>query len=637
MRAVFSSAFICLLALAASHAGEWKLISPSPVASHLHTLALAPDGHPIAMGSFGNAASAEDGVAWNPLTLPTARTVEQAMFKDGVGHAVGRGGTLLVSRDGGRAWKAQAGGIQADLYGVDFFDAARGSACGDGTLLRTWDGGETWRAIHSGLSVGWRRVEMTGENSLVVAGWGGIYRSVDGGVTFATALRHDIPFESMDFADSFTGFAASYATLWRTRDGGATWDSVFFTSVITGVQAFTRDSVYVFGPSGLRGRSTDGGGTWDTDFDWEPRDMLETRFADALAGYGVGNNGNIYGTLDGGRTWTARHASEQVRLRSAPQFFDGHSGYALGASGPMRTENGGLTWRADTGTIVPLAQNGFHLVDAKVGYGAGNGGALIRTGDAGRTWARLETGTTRALASVWFAHPDTGWVAGKGANAQILKTVDGGRHWQAQSNPSQAPLSLIRFRDTRRGYALGGNDQLLTTYNGGQDWIVSAFKFPHAPDFLEVAPDGTLFARGISDTAAFLLKSVNGGATWTAKPFSDDIQSIHFIHADTGFAAGATRGGERQGVILRTVDGGATWARTETATPELNEVFFPAPGTGVALGPYGTVLTRGGEADAHATLVLPRRSSELRRGNKPGRYARPGEGFWVDALGIRLR
>ena len=635
MRTAFASASICLLASISPRAGEWKLISPSPVASHLHTIALAPDGHPIAMGSFGNAASAEDGAAWKPLPIPTARTVEQAIFRDGIGHAVGRGGTLLISRDGGREWKVQSGGVGADLYGVDFLDASRGAACGDGTLLRTWDGGETWRAIHSGLSVGWHRVEMTGANSLVLAGWGGIFRSLDGGATFATVLRHDIPFESLDFADSLNGFAASYATLWRTRDGGATWDSVFFTSVITGVQAFTRDSVYVFGTSGLRGSSADGGSTWVTVFDWEPRDMLEARFADALTGYGVGNNGNIYGTLDGGRSWTARHRSDPVRLRTVPRFFDGRTGYALGASGPMRTADGGLTWRADTGAIVSLAQNGFHLVDAKVGYGAGNGGALIRTGDAGLTWTRLETGTTRALASVWFPHPDTGWVVGKGANGPILRTVDGGRHWQSQSNPSQAPLSLIRFRDTRRGYALGGNDQLLSTHNGGQDWIVSSFKFPHAPDFLEVASDGTLFARGISDTAVFLLKSVNGGGSWTPLPFADDIQAIHFVRPDTGYAAGATRGPERQGVILRTVDGGESWTRTETATPELEQLFFPVPGTGVAMGPDGTVLVRDGEAEAHATLLLPRRAPGVPRMNRTGRFARPGESFWVDALGIR--
>jgi photosystem II stability/assembly factor-like uncharacterized protein len=302
----------------------------------------------------------------------------------------------------------------------------------------------------------------------------------------------------------------------------------------------------------------------------------------------------------------------------------------------MRTEDGGISWREDTGAVVSLAQNGFHILNAKVGYGAGNDGALVRTADAGRTWTRLETGTTRGLASVWFAHPDTGWVVGKGAGGPILKTTDGGRHWQAQANPSQAALTYIRFRDTRRGYALAGFDQLLSTHNGGRDWIVSSLKFPHAGDYLDLEGNDVIYARGISDTGAMLLKSVNGGATWTERPMPDDVQAFNFIHPDTGYAAGSTRGAERQGVILRTVDGGATWERTETGTPELNLVFFPSPGLAVALGPYGTVLAMDGESAVRTAPVLSRGPRAFRWSGPAGRFARPGDGFQVDALGIRI-
>ena len=63
------------------------------------------------------------------------------------GWAVGAGGLVLATLDGGRTWQARESGVAADLHDVKFFDEREGWAVGgEGAILHTTDGGATWRA-----------------------------------------------------------------------------------------------------------------------------------------------------------------------------------------------------------------------------------------------------------------------------------------------------------------------------------------------------------------------------------------------------------------------------------------------------------------------------------------------------------
>jgi hypothetical protein len=75
-----------------------------------------------------------------------------AFFADArTGWVVGRGGTILATRDGGATWEAQSSGTGRDLAGVHFADARTGWVVGDhGTILATRDGGAIWEAQKSG-------------------------------------------------------------------------------------------------------------------------------------------------------------------------------------------------------------------------------------------------------------------------------------------------------------------------------------------------------------------------------------------------------------------------------------------------------------------------------------------------------
>ncbi len=62
------------------------------------------------------------------------------------GCAVGLGGTILRTSDGGESWNGISSGTSHDLYDIVFSDSLRGIAVGSGTILRTTNGGSSWQS-----------------------------------------------------------------------------------------------------------------------------------------------------------------------------------------------------------------------------------------------------------------------------------------------------------------------------------------------------------------------------------------------------------------------------------------------------------------------------------------------------------
>src|SRR5579884_96417 len=71
-----------------------------------------------------------------------------------LGWAVGSGGAIVKTTDGGKRWRRVPSGTQALMTNVFFADAKHGWAIGaNGTILATRDGGEKWTPQVSGTQV----------------------------------------------------------------------------------------------------------------------------------------------------------------------------------------------------------------------------------------------------------------------------------------------------------------------------------------------------------------------------------------------------------------------------------------------------------------------------------------------------
>ena len=114
-------------------------------------------------------------------------------FVDGRrGWAVGSGGSIYRTLNGGSSWQPQTSGVMADLLDVKFLDALEGWAVGDeGTVLHTTDGGRHWLNEHSPTPHALERVFFTDRTHGWAVGFGGTiisYGTSDGGIS-APRLR----------------------------------------------------------------------------------------------------------------------------------------------------------------------------------------------------------------------------------------------------------------------------------------------------------------------------------------------------------------------------------------------------------------------------------------------------------------
>jgi photosystem II stability/assembly factor-like uncharacterized protein len=90
------------------------------------------------------------------------------------GWAVGAGGRIFHTANGGHSWRAQASNVSADLFDVKFFDAQEGWAAGaNGTLLHTTDGGTLWQLVPSGTEHPLERLSFVGRTHGWAVGFGG--------------------------------------------------------------------------------------------------------------------------------------------------------------------------------------------------------------------------------------------------------------------------------------------------------------------------------------------------------------------------------------------------------------------------------------------------------------------------------
>jgi len=227
------------------------------------------------------------------------------------------------------------------------------------------------------------------------------------------------------FSDSIN-YSLEYGLIYRTTNGGATWDNVYVHSSaafngVSFLNASTAIAVGVVRPSSAcYSITTNGGTSWELLY-WSgiTDPLTDVSFYDDNFGTAVGFNGRILHTNDGTSTWYSQ------------------------SSGTMNNLHGVCLTSTNSGTIV------------------GDAGTILHTSNGGTSWVSQPSGTTEDLLGISFIDAEKGTIVGK--NGITLETTDGGITWELQSVRTNEDLFSVSFVSGGSGNIVGDNGIILRT------------------------------------------------------------------------------------------------------------------------------------------------------------------------------
>jgi photosystem II stability/assembly factor-like uncharacterized protein len=296
-------------------------------------------------------------------------------------------------------------------------------------------------------------------------------------------------------------------------------------------------------------------------------------FVDGRHGW-VGGQGGLLGTSDG--------KSFRIELR-APiagiAALDRRRAWAITGDGfVLRTMDGQRWSRLGAPQLFRV-----QFVTARTGFGLTRDGAVVRSIDAGHSWAQLET--PGLVQSECFAGPRDGWIARGGS---VWTTHDGGMRWvrsRLRQERQGVPIpelgcsgqnAWIVFHE---GAAAGTEGyRVYRSLDGGSTWravLASPFqrRLPaisnYTGPFSILGHGAAVFSGSCAPCGGFgtasIVRTVDGGASFRhSTPFRGYVpNALSFVDAARGWLVTGAHVGSatpaRLGVVWRSVDGGHSW------------------------------------------------------------------------------
>ena len=183
-------------------------------------------------------------------------------------YAVGGGGTILVTTNGGQTWLPQTSGTTTALNGVSCTSstacAAVGAVSSGAAVVRFTTDGSTWQSGTSGSSNALNGVACTPGTCTAVGAAGTILTSADGGATWTSRTSGTTNSLSAVACPSATCYAAGGATgvstLLKSTDGGQTWSPQTTNSAqpLAAVACFDASNCVAGGTAGTVVTTSDG-------------------------------------------------------------------------------------------------------------------------------------------------------------------------------------------------------------------------------------------------------------------------------------------------------------------------------------------------------------------------------------------
>ena len=550
---------------------------------------------------------------------------------------------IIHTNNGGQTWHRQSSSVfDKPLRKVYFRSALEGWCTGEsGTVIHTTNGGKTWSHIKTGTENNLHDIFIGETTGWIVGDWGTLLKTTDGGKTFTQAdagifgrkslkgvhfvnahlgwvITYNTPTSGTSIGDSRTSNNVNPGYIYRTTDGGQSWEEQFTTAqALFNLHFIDEQTGWIVGDRRSVFVTTNSGQTWEFITDGsnqrhkssygqpeylgnEPLHtftLYDIDFTDSQNGWIVGDLGVILHTASGGKgKW--KHQRGGPRFHNSADavllgvdFVSKRLGWAVGENGTiLHTRNGGITWESQSSPSHLLVD--VCAVSSKEGYVVGDRGAILRTEDGGAVWDAQDSRTTECFGATHFVSPEKGWAVAEAG--VVLHTTNGGSLWQRQESQTTQELLAVFFVDEETGWCVGSAGEIIHTDDGGQTWQRQESGTTWNLFDIHFTSKQRGWAVGMSGT---ILSTIDGGDHWHPAAISRShsfflLDAVTFITADKGWVVGLDlRSLGMDGLILHTDNGGKTWQRQESHTANfLDDVFFISETKGWIVGKEGLVL-----------------------------------------------
>lgn len=406
----------------------------------------------------------DGGVNWvNVYPINNSAAVTLIRFADTQrGYAYREGYGMLKTTDGGNTWTLRA--LPDDIFDIFFVNSSVLYAVGElGMVYKSIDGGDSWTYISPTVRIAvydfYSQYFFNENHGLVTGLRGRILRTRNGGTSWQPYSPTYVDFRSLSFPDNLNGYAITGDRIFKTTNGGNRWDTLsvnissFFNSQFDQAYFWHKDSGIVTATEYTRlYRTTDGGATWNmypipatnqyhyfTGFSFLNKD---TGFISQRTCCG---SSGLFKTTNSGISW---QEIGQYQLFDKIQFLTSLFGYATRNDRVFRTSNGGLNW-AEFQIGVNSRINSICFINPAKGFIACDQGYLKMTLDSGRNWNDIVLpippySLASDLGNIRFFDQLTGYVTDK--SGKFYKTTDGGSTWRYAGSTAFYETNAISFR-----------------------------------------------------------------------------------------------------------------------------------------------------------------------------------------------
>ncbi len=412
-------------------------------------------------------------------------------------------------------------------------------------IFKTTDGGQNWFAVNNGLA-------------------------------FANGNLPIILAVAIDPVTPETVYGAGISRIYKSTDGGASWNSFLLASSNTNeliIDPANPQILYISGFGGVQ-RSSNGGQSWlvmNNGFtDNRVYDIaIDANLSNVL--YAATQDG-VFKTVDSASNWALANTGLvglAVALAVDPDAPSPGTLYAMRSNRVYKSTNGASSWsNSSTGLLVSALRDiAVDPLNPMVVYTVDDS-EVWKSVDAGANWSISNSGHILSFTNkIAVSATQAGEVFTANA-AGVYASTDSGGNWGDRSNGLiNTIVEDIAFDPTNSQimYAATANS-LYKTLDGGENWFRSNNNSPSTDSNAIVSDINGVLYLGVGIFGGFL-RSVDGGASWQAMNNGLSVSRVSDIAIVPGTTNHIFVGGSTGNGLYVTTDSAANWTQVTNGLP----------------------------------------------------------------------